>query len=191
MKVPENEKSGANWVQRFSGSSLTSDLDTAFRVAVDRFLFALQRAGARVSIAATYRPPERAYLMHWSWKIKNNKVSPDNVPPMDGVRIEWDHGDKDTSIRAAAEMVSAYGMDALHVAPAIRSRHTEGKAIDMTITWAAKELVVQDAFGNDVKIESMPRNGMNTKLHEVGATYGVVKFWKGAADKPHWSTDGR
>ena len=110
---------------------------------------------------------------------------------MNGVNIEWDHGDEDASIQAAAEMIHDYGMNALHVAPALRSRHTERKAIDMTITWPSKELIIKDASGNDVKIGSTPRTGMNTKLHEVGASYGVIKFWKGAADKPHWSTDGR
>lgn len=110
---------------------------------------------------------------------------------MNGVNIEWDHGDDDASTKAASAMVSAYGMNALHVAPALRSRHTERKAIDMTITWSAKVLTVKDASGVDVKIETSPKTGMNTKLHEVGASYGVIKFWKGAADKPHWSTDGR
>ncbi len=191
MRLPEKEKSGSQWVQRFQGSNSTADLEPTFGGAVDKFIAALRAAGARVSIAATYRPPERAYLMHWSWKIKNKKVKPDKVPPMAGVNIEWDHGDEAESIKAASAMVSAYGMNALHVAPALRSRHTERKAIDMTITWSAKELTIKDASGADVKIDTSPKTGMNTKLHEVGASYGVIKFWKGASDKPHWSTDGR
>ena len=96
----------------------------------------------------------------------------------------------EASVRAATAMVSAYGMSTLKVAPALRSRHTERKTIDMTISWSGK-LAILDAAGSVVEIDTTPRTGMNEKLHEVGASYGVIKFWKGAADKPHWSTDGR
>lgn len=42
-----------------------------------------------------------------------------------------------------------------------------------------------------VRATTEPRSGMNEDLHAVGAGYGVIKFWKGDADKLHWSTDGR
>lgn len=87
-------------------------------------------------------------------------------------------------------MVAEYGMGGLKVAPALRSRHTEGKAIDMTISWK-NNLVIAGADGNDVTIKTEPRGGMNEDLHAVATGYGVVKFWKGDTDKPHWSTDGR
>lgn len=32
---------------------------------------------------------------------------------------------------------------------------------------------------------------MNTALHLVGRSYGVIKYHGGARDKPHWSSDGR
>ncbi|WP_197715448.1 hypothetical protein [Aquitalea magnusonii] len=157
---------------------------------MSNFISAIKNAGGYVSIAATYRPPERAYLMHWSWMISHEKVKADEVPPMMGVHIEWDHGDDNKSKRAAAGMVSAYGMGALKIAPALRSRHTERKAIDMNIGWRGT-LKIIDANGDEVEIRSSPSSGMNSDLHKVGKSYGVIKFWKGAKDKPHWSTDGR
>lgn len=190
VTLPERELSGGHWVQRFPGSNLTTALDEHFRSAVDGFIHALRTAGVKVLIAATFRPPERAYLMHWSWKLARKKINPDQVPPMSGVNIEWNHGDEAASVQAAAAMVAAYGMTELQVAPALRSRHTERKAIDMTISWSGT-VTVKDASGNDVKIDTHPRTGMNAKLHAVGASYGVIKFWKGASDKPHWSEDGR
>lgn len=191
VKIPERERSGAIWVQRFLGSNSITELEPDFADSVRQFIAALKIAGARVSIAATYRPPERAYLMHWSWKISNKKIKAEKVPPMSGVNIDWDHGGEVLSIQAASAMVSAFGMDGLEVAPALTSRHTERKAIDMTISWTSKELNIVDASGDEIIIDSGPKTGMNTKLHEVGSSYGVIKFWLGASDKPHWSTDGR
>ena len=128
--------------------------------------------------------------MHWAWKIKNKKVSPARVPPRAGIDIDWDHQNDEVSIAAASAMVDAYGMSSLKIAPALRSRHTERKAIDMTISWAVKELVLMNASGEEVKIASLPRTGMNAELHAVGLGYGVIKFRGGAVDKPHWSADG-
>jgi hypothetical protein len=52
--------SGPIWVNRFPTSVSTADLTRAFGSAVDNFIAALHAGGARVSIAATLRPPERA-----------------------------------------------------------------------------------------------------------------------------------
>ncbi|MFN0673989.1 hypothetical protein ACKWMP_25165 [Escherichia coli] len=60
------ELSGAMWVSRFPVSSSTNDLQGTFRASVENFLRALGNARARGSISATYRPPARSYLMHWS-----------------------------------------------------------------------------------------------------------------------------
>jgi len=60
----------------------------------------------------------------------------------------------------------------------------------MNISWVGP-LYISDAYGRKVVITTEPRTGMNSSLQEVGKTYGVIKFWKGAKDIPHWSTDGR
>lgn len=189
-RIAEQELSGADWCARFAGSSSTDDLDGDFKTGVKSFISALKQAGASVSVAATYRPPERAYLMHWSWMIANDKAEATNIPAKAGVNISWDHGNAEASTAAAKAMVAEYGMNGLKVAPALSSRHTEGKAIDMTISWK-NDLVIAGADGKNVTIKTEPRSGMNEDLHAVGKGYGVIKYWKGDADKPHWSTDGR
>ena len=81
-------------------------------------------------------------------------------------------------------MVQAYG---IVFKPVLNSRHTEGKAIDMDITWQG-HLTIANAAGAQVAIATQPRTGAgNTTLQGVGATYGVRKL---ASDPPHWSSDG-
>jgi hypothetical protein len=105
--------------------------------------------------------------------------------------IEGDAKDLATEFRAALPvMAAAFNILDLDTKPALRSRHTERKAIDMTIRWSGS-LKIRDAVGNEVLIDSEPRTGMNSRLHEIGKSYGVIKFWNGSKDKPHWSTDGR
>lgn len=185
----DNELSGAAWVSRFPGSSSINDLSGDFEAAVGSFIAALRVAGARVVISATLRPVERAYLMHWSWRIVHG-VNPSSVPAMEGVNIEWVHPRPEASIQAAQDMVNAYGMSRLGVAPALNSRHTEGNAIDMSISWRGN-LRITKADGAISVITSEPRSGMNTDLHAIGASYGVIKYQGRGTDRPHWSNDGR
>lgn len=188
--VPERERSGAAWVSRFPGSASIDDLEDGFQQNVARFVEAMRAAGMTVVISATHRPAERAYLMHWAWKIANNQSSATNIPAFSGVDIQWDHGNPTDSRNAAVAMVHAYGMSGLQVAPALQSRHTEQRAIDMTISWSVPTISIVDATAQVVAINSTPRSGMNATLKAVGRSYGVIKFIGGATDKPHWSTDG-
>lgn len=189
------EPSGRHWVSRYRGSHDLRDLRLPFRGYVEAFVGALRNAGATVNINATLRPPKRAYLMHWSWKICKNRVRPQDVPPMDGVPISWEHYDNNKrysnaqSVAAASDMVRGFQMQRLGVAPSLKSRHTVGCAIDMTISWAG-DLLIRDAFGNLVKIDRLPRTGMNPQLHRVGASYGVIKYDRSGRDEPHWSDTG-
>lgn len=189
------EPSGAQWVSRYPTSKAINDLISPFREAVSSFVSTMQAAGASVSISATRRPAERAYLMHWSWEIVNSGQDPRTVPAMSGVSIRWDHEDSDgtynaqQSIAAAQAMVDGYGIQDLDVAPALNSKHIQGLAIDMSISWSG-DLTINNANGNAVTITSTPRTGMNGALATVGASYGVIKFVGGAADKPHWSDNG-
>jgi len=190
-----SEPSGAEWVLRFPGSSSLRDLRTPFRDKVEAFVDALRAAGATVSISATYRPPKRAYLMHWSWLIVKRDLDPATIPVMDGVGINWMHDGPDkkysraASVAAARLMVNGMNMQTLGVAPALQSRHTLGYGIDMNIRWAGT-LVIPDAGDNIVRIETFPRTGMNKQLHQVGATYGVIKYNRAGRDEPHWSDNG-
>jgi hypothetical protein len=157
---------------------------------VNLFLTALLNAGAAVKIEETLRPPQRAYLMHYSFCVAREGLSPDAVPAMEGVDIQWVHPDASgnpdpgASRNAAEQMVQAYG---IVFRPALTSRHTEGRAIDMSISWPGN-LTIAGMGGGQTTITTLPRTGAgNTLLQGIGAGYGVHKL---ATDPPHWSIDG-
>jgi hypothetical protein len=184
------ESSGAQWVARFPSSTNVNDLTPAFSGAVSRFIGAMQSAGANVGVNATYRPVERAYLMHYAWGIARGGLDPSTVPSREGVEICWVHRnakgvvDLAASQAAAEAMVGGYG---IVFQPALVSRHTERQAIDMDISWTGN-LTILNSEGGRVTIDTEPRSGMNSTLHQVGSSYGVIKH---LTDRPHWSTDGR
>jgi hypothetical protein len=182
--------SGKDWVSQFPGSRDVEDLEPGFGERVKCFIAALRTAGATVTPASTHRPAERAYLMHWSWRIVKQSYDPRQVPPKAGVDIKWWHGDMDASVRAAQEMVEGYSIGHLGVPPALSSRHIERKAIDMRIEWTGV-LRIEQGDGSTRVITSTPRDGTNAELIEVGKTYEVIHFRNVMKDKPHWSTDGR
>lgn len=188
--MDNKELSGAQWARRFSGSNDTKGLSGNFRHAVDDFIYAMTEAGIEVTIDATYRPIQRSYLMHWSWRIVNDGQDPAKVPAMAGVEIEWDHQTASRSVLAAKEMVDAFSMRRLRTRPALRSQHNWGMAIDMSLTWRGM-VSIKDANGTMVQIKSSPRSGMNRQLIRIGATYGVKKYAGGGRDVPHWSNNGR
>jgi hypothetical protein len=182
--------SGPVWVNKFPNSTSIGDLVDPFQTNVTKFVNALRAAQASVTISATLRPKERAYLMHWSFLVAKENFDPEKVDAMTGVEIDWVHrdakGNKDlgASKNAALSMVNLYD---IAFRPALVSRHSEGKAIDMDISWSSKELTIKDGNGKDVVISTNPKSGGNTDLHAVGKSYGVIKL---VSDPPHWSTDG-
>ncbi|MBX3578862.1 MAG: glycoside hydrolase family 19 protein [Rhizobiaceae bacterium] len=178
------ELSGPQWVARFPTSRLIEDLAQPFAGAMSGFVGALRAAGATVHVSATYRPRERAYLMHWAWQIAKLGYEPANVPPMPGVNVVWTHSTLAKSKKAARDMVAAYGI--VHK-PALNSRHTEKLAVDMTVSWGG-DLRIRRSDGTNATIASQPRNGGNQELWRVGAGYGAIKL---PSDPPHWSNDGR
>ena len=182
--------SGSIWVGQFLGSNQTKDLEPDFRQNVESFLTALRKSQASIRISATYRPTQRAYLMHWSWKIVKQNYDASQVPSMAGVYINWNHGDQNESKSKAQEMVNGYQINNLKVPPALKSRHTQRKAIDMNISWK-NTLIIEDRDGYKSTISSVPRDGTNSELIEVGKSYDVIHFIQVNKDKPHWSTDGR
>lgn len=189
------ELSGSRWAERFRGSSALRDLKGSFRDRAEAFVEALRASGASVTISATYRPPQRAYLMHWCWMIVKRNVDPATVPAMDGVDINWTHDDaggnysRQASVNAARAMVEKFNIQSLGVAPALQSRHTLGYGIDMNIRWGGT-LAMPDAYGNIVHIATLPRSGLNLELRRVGETYGVIKYNRAGRDDPHWSDNG-
>jgi hypothetical protein len=181
--------SGPNWMQEFPTSNNVNDLQDPFRSNVQHFLEELMQSGANINVADTLRPPERVYLMHWSFAIANGTANPAKVPLINGVDIQWVHTDASgnpdfpASKAAALDMVKGFG---IVFPPALQSRHSEGLAIDMTISWQG-DLMITDSTGLTATIKGPPCNGMNRDLHRTGASYGVIKL---VSDPPHWSSDG-
>jgi len=183
------EPSGIVWVDRFPTSKSTDTLVDDFRQKCDAFLAALGDAGAAITINATLRPPERAYLMHWSFVLNAGEVEPTDVPAQAGVEIDWVHrkpnGSPDLAASRAAAAAMVHGYDIAH-RPSLTSLHIFGKAIDMSIGWD-KTLKIKQKNGTQKAIQSLPRSGLNHELWAVGKTYGVLKL---PSDPPHWSSTG-
>ena len=196
VSIPAADPSGAHWCARFPGSAQVSDCVDPFKANITSFLAALNTAGASVTISATYRPPQRAYLMHWSWMIVFSNADPRTIPAMAGVNIHWDHLDAAGaylaagSLSAAQDMVNGYSMQNLNTAPALDSRHIRRSAIDMSLSWNGT-LSIVDATGTTVAITATPRSGMNADLATVGTTFGAIKYNGSGVDRPHWSDTGR
>lgn len=182
--VPADKLSGAHWVDKYPTSKTTDTLKDPFKTNVEAFIKMLQANGATVTIDATFRPPERAYLMHYAWKIARGQIKYGCYPTSDPycIGIVWDHGSAEASRKAAQDMVRAYGM--AHQA-ALKSRHTQGRAIDMTITGLPGTLTLPDESTvhiGDAKPEENEKLWALAKKH-----FSVHKL---AKDPPHWSDDG-
>ncbi|HEY9793708.1 MAG TPA: hypothetical protein V6D22_25150 [Candidatus Obscuribacterales bacterium] len=181
--------SGAEWVAKFPTSKDVEDLASPFRENVKKFLAALKSAAAQFDISATYRPAERAFLMHYAYRIAREKLDPRDVPARKDVDIEWVHRkdngriDLVASRNAAEDMVEAYD---IVYRPALNSNHTRRQAIDMTISWT-DTLSIKNGRGKTVDIKSTPHSGQNGNLWTVGKSYKVLKL---ESDPPHWSVDG-
>lgn len=186
--------SGKAWVDwaniHAKNSTSLDDLADNFKPLVNAFIDALEDAGAEVSISATRRDAKRAYLFHWAWLIALEKIKPAHAEKLLGVPIIWDHGNQEESVDGAAEMVHGFHLAVppkSKVAPALSSNHIRGLAVDMDITWDGN-LEVKTKEGKIVSIPFMKDANRNSKLHLVGASYGVKKL---VTDEPHWSIDGR
>ena len=77
--------SGPSWVPLFPDSKSIGDLKGSFAADVKKFLSALSKAGARVTVISTLRPPKQQYLMYWSFQIAKNSVDPTKARPMAGI----------------------------------------------------------------------------------------------------------
>ncbi|MDF5710262.1 MAG: peptidoglycan-binding domain-containing protein [Nostoc sp. S4] len=175
--------SGKDWTNLFPDSDSIDDLASPFRQKVQAFEQALKNAGANISIASVFRPSERAYLMHYAFRIGNYEIAALDVPPMPNVDINWLHYTPAASVQAAKEMVSAYN---IAFRPVLTSRHTQRLAIDWEITWLGT-LNIKNASGTTVSIAQPRTSYENSTLWQVGRSYGVIKL---SSDRPHWSNDG-
>jgi hypothetical protein len=189
VEIQAGELSGGQWVARFPGSADVADCRDPFKSSLTRFIAAMRAAGASVTVSATFRPVERAYLMHWSWMIVKRDTDTTTIPARQGVAIIWTHPTVQASKAAAQQMVNGYGIGSLGTPPALNSKHTARLAVDMSISWTGTLSIVSNA-GQVVAISSTPRSGMNDDLADVGAEFGVIKYNGSGVDRPHWSDTG-
>ncbi|MBW4524865.1 MAG: peptidoglycan-binding protein [Phormidium tanganyikae FI6-MK23] len=176
--------SGAQWVRFFPASSSIDDLASPFRQRVRAFEKALRDGGASIAVTNTYRPPQRAYMMHYAVQLNNRDMAPWDVPPMVGIDIDWVHYTDAASYQAARDMVNAFDIGGNPAA--LQSRHTQALAIDWIISWKAP-MRIRNGNGQTVTIGTPTDGNDNPNLWDVGATYGVYKL---EYDPPHWSVDG-
>lgn len=165
----------------FPTSRDPNDLAEPFKSRWLKFAAALIAGGCVVTYNATYRPEERAYLMHWAWMIAREGYASGDVPPHANVDINWD---VPNAKFLCEQMVETYK---IAYQPALISRHTQRFAVDVNITWKG-DLNVVDANGMRHNVNTQPRDTTNSVLVEIGRTFGVIK---NHADRPHWSIDGR
>ena len=196
-----SELSGAHWSARFPDSRSVSTLAGAFRRGVFAFIATMRHARITVRVISTLRPPERAYLMHYSWLVAKRRLSPTKVPYFAGhgrrdppVGICWVHvngrgADRSASFAAARRLASALGVAAHRTAPLLASLRTTGLAIDMSTIWS-RRVTIRDATGHAVIIRSAPRDGLNKVLISVGASYGVIHFQPASRASDDWSVNG-
>jgi hypothetical protein len=60
----------------------------------------------------------------------------------------------------------------------------------MTTTWNQPRITIVNGNGQSMKISTLPHDGLNPKLIEVGATYGVIHLSPASKDPNHWSING-
>ena len=190
VSTSNKEASGSHWCKRFMGDNTLNALSTDFKPKVVQFVAALKEANIGIRISSILRPVKRAYLMYWAFKIAKG-TPPEQADPFPGVDIDWLHRDKNgnpdyaKAKTAAQQMCAGYGIRwnsaKQKVARPGRSNHTQGDAIDMTLTnYIGKS--VKNAQGEIIKI------GAFSDLAAIGRTYGVIYFPK---ENMHWSINGR
>jgi peptidoglycan hydrolase-like protein with peptidoglycan-binding domain len=183
--------SGRRWCDEFPTSTNINDLASPFRENFGRFYAALRNAGLtaqQLHVAATFRPAERAWLMHWAFKIAHGH-DPRTVPARAGININWVHVDARGNYNAQASKNAAIEMNAKYgtrYQPSLTSAHIIGNAIDISFQWGQAISIVN----GQNKTVSIPagNSASSMPLRAVGASYMVHKL---PDDPPHWSSTGR
>ena len=167
---------------RYPNSKSLDDLEPAFQIRAKAFIAALKQAGATVQVSATRRDRTRAWLMHFCCLIAESAAAAKAVTKNADCDIIWDHKDNAATRQGALEMKQCFD---IAFPAALKSRHIDGLAVDMTISWHGS-LDIKSGQGQILAIGA-PFDGSNPDLHAVGKSYGVIKL---LSDLPHWSSDG-
>jgi hypothetical protein len=176
--LPPGRLSGRQWVARFPDGGNLATLASGFQAKLRRFIAMLEGNGATVRVTATRRPRERAYLMHHAYRISHG-FDPARVPSMAGVDIIWSHP---RAVEAATDMVEGYE---IVYEPALRSRHTDGRAVDMRVRNLPTRIRVPTGTGEqsfDIGAR-LPEN--NIALWRIADEHFGIR--KSPSDWVHWS----
>lgn len=182
--------SGAGWVDRFPVSEELRDLDSNFTNDVREFIAALEEGGANVEVLSTQTPPERAYLMHWAWRIAKEGFDPRSVPYMDGVDIRWWHDDMEASRDAAWAMVHGYEIQDLKAPPPLTSAYTDGQALALQIRWRGELTLYRDKPDEQI-VTDAPWDATNPVVIALAETCGLEYLLTVEdSDEVHWVMEG-
>lgn len=185
-----SEASGKQWCARFPASNKIDDLAPPFRGDVQNLIQRTLEAGGSVDVVDTWRPAERAYLMHFCCEIAGytlhgvyHQMKPQDVPPMPGVDIDWTHGgDLGAAISAVVAMRDTYGI----VFPAaLHSNHVKRTAVDMKVH-IPKGATMINAQGTPFVFDHVA-DQTDPLFVRIAASYGVLHL---AGDAVHFSIDG-
>jgi hypothetical protein len=196
------EESGGNWATWANANYPADDrvdaLGDPFRSNVRAFLLAVadstDSATGRApipQIIQVYRPPERAYLLHWSWQIATQAGSPgeaDQLCVPGGMHIIWQHYRTDGSLDGSGALDAARAMTnafRLSTFPAYPTKHSERTAIDMFIEWHGT-LTLTNASDSIVTVSGPSNSRQSQTFQNVGRTFGVIK----GSSLNHWSDTG-
>ncbi len=176
--------SGPDWYHDFPTSTAIEDLSEPFRTHIQEFIAAVEdNTGLTVQVLATLRPPERAYLMAYAYKIANG-LHPEKVKErLENVNISWVHYDSNgnadltASRQAAQAMVLQYDIGSSGAA--FPSKHSEGTAIDMKIVLNGP-VQIKNKEGDKVWISNQ------SQLKNLALTYNVRRYKL----TNHWSLSG-
>ncbi len=187
MLIETLNLSGAAWwhtnARKYPIIDKINALQGVFADNVQKFVNALNKAGADVHVSETSHNPARVQLMHYSFKLSRAEIQTKHIPKIEGCDIVWDHGNEELSQAAAKEMAELF---TVVKEPSLASLHIPGKASDMMIKWS-KPITIIDGHGCEVRIAGPGNGASSAALHKVGASFGVMKLLK---DPQHWSING-
>jgi hypothetical protein len=176
---PPQRLSGAHWCAQFPTSTNLDSLAEPFRSNLRRFIAMIESNGGNARVNATRRPRERAYLMHYSFRIARMGTNPGRVPAQSGLDIIWNHP---RAVEAAEQMVQGYG---IVYEPALNSLHTLGQAVDMVVRGLPARIRVMTAGGEQsFDIGNRPAE-QNVALWRIADQHFSIK--KSPSDWVHWS----
>ena len=202
--------SGAHWKaiadEKFPSLKSVDDLSVGFKPKAQAFLAMLDDNAISYDIESTLRPKERSYLFHYCLEVSSGRMKAKDVPKLDGVDINWDHGDEKESQAGAQDIANAFVLIGVAAHP---SNHNRGDAMDLKMNFSkntkdGKNVVKYKVDGKEtsreIKVDDEAIIGIparhkkiagiaSRELSKAGEDLGVKRAID--SDIVHWSLTGR